>query len=512
MSKLQFGTPESVGIPSQAIWRLLDELEYGGFSEMHGIAIMRDDCLCAQGWWAPYAPGKRHGLQSLSKTFTATAVGLLEYQRRLSLEERLLDIFPEKAPAEPSERLKQMTVRHALMMACGMRREVAGSPDWIRDFFAIPVVAEPGTEWFYNTQGTTLLSAVVERRTGMDMLDYMNQELFPALGINRANLRSIHMQDGVTMGGVGLFATTLDALVLMRLYLHRGVIDGVRYLGEQFVQEATSPLMDTMCAHREQPWIFDNRCGYGYQIWRGAEGNSYRADGAMGQFSVVYPEQKLIVAITQTGELYDDPAIPHGPQQTLNALNRILLPALSSAPLPPDPAMNAKLQQRLNRLAIPRPPFRLLTASAWKYENKWYVLENDAITILPYHEEFFSKRCLTTGAEKFCFHFSERDLILRWCENGKEMELRGAMDGSYAQNICPVGDWPLDELYLSACWEDEGRLTILARWVETCYTQRLSFFFNGNTCCVSAERYKGNFCTEGIKKSTAHYEKQEIEP
>ena len=68
-------TPESVGIPSGAVMELLDELE-SGFTEPHGLMIMRHGKLCAQGWWAPYAPGIVHGQQSHTKTYAATAVGI----------------------------------------------------------------------------------------------------------------------------------------------------------------------------------------------------------------------------------------------------------------------------------------------------------------------------------------------------------------------------------------------------------------------------------------------------
>ena len=72
--------PEEVGIPSEAIDAFLDELENGGFTQMHGLMIMRHGKVCAEGWWAPFAPGLHHCDHSLSKTYTATAIGLAEYQ------------------------------------------------------------------------------------------------------------------------------------------------------------------------------------------------------------------------------------------------------------------------------------------------------------------------------------------------------------------------------------------------------------------------------------------------
>ena len=100
-------TPESVGIPSAAVQRLLDRLDESN-TEMHGLMVMRHGKVCAEGWWTPYAPGLRHGLQSLSKTYAATAVGLLYTEGLIRLDERVIDIFPEDAPEQPSENLKKL--------------------------------------------------------------------------------------------------------------------------------------------------------------------------------------------------------------------------------------------------------------------------------------------------------------------------------------------------------------------------------------------------------------------
>lgn len=73
-----------------------------------------------EGWWSPYAPGIRHGQQSHSKTYAATAIGIAYTEGLLKLDERLIDIFPEEAPENPSENLKLLTIHDVLCMGCGM--------------------------------------------------------------------------------------------------------------------------------------------------------------------------------------------------------------------------------------------------------------------------------------------------------------------------------------------------------------------------------------------------------
>ena len=129
-------TPEAVGIPSASIETLLDRLEEG-WTEPHGLMIMRDGKVCAEGWWAPYAPGVRHGLQSHTKTYAATAVGIAYTEGLLKLTDRIVDIFADEIPENPSENLKKLTVRDVLCMGCGMDTMPRPSKDWIREFPSI---------------------------------------------------------------------------------------------------------------------------------------------------------------------------------------------------------------------------------------------------------------------------------------------------------------------------------------------------------------------------------------
>ena len=231
------GTPESAGVPSDAVEWLLDQLE-SGFTEPHGIMIMRNDILCAQGWWAPFAPGIRHGEQSHSKTYSATAIGIAYTQGKLSLDERLIDIFPEEAPENPSEYLKKLTIRNVLCMGSGMREEPKASEHWIRDFLSMPVVDEPGTAFMYNTTGSSMLAAIVKKKTGMGMHEFLMENLYQKIGIDGANHKWIRTSDGIEAGGAGLFATLEDNFRLMKLYMNGGVWNGERILAEDFVRAA----------------------------------------------------------------------------------------------------------------------------------------------------------------------------------------------------------------------------------------------------------------------------------
>lgn len=141
-------TPEEAGIASKTLENLLDALEDTG-TEMHGLMIARHGKVCAEGWWAPYAPNLVHGDQSLTKTYTITALGLLHDEGKLELEEKLVDIFPQYMPEVISENLQAMTVRNLMSFGSGVEQMVSiADADWLRRFFALPVTNPPGSSFF----------------------------------------------------------------------------------------------------------------------------------------------------------------------------------------------------------------------------------------------------------------------------------------------------------------------------------------------------------------------------
>ena len=490
-------TPEAVGIPSSAVHRLLDALEYGGFTQMHGLMILRRGQVCAEGWWAPYAPGQVHSDHSLSKTYTATAVGLAEREGLLSLSDQVCGLLPEWMPCPLPPRLAALTVRDLLVMGSGSETEADGYPaDWLRDFFARPQEHEPGAFWRYNSHGTSVLSAIVEKLSGQRMIDYLTPRLFDKIGIDAARVLCRRAQDGTCIGGSGMFTTTEDNLRLMMLYLQGGVWQGERLLGERFVRDAVSPLMDTAPAHAHTPWIDDNLVGYGYQIWRCRYPGAYRADGAYGQFAVVIPSLDMVVSINECGYLGEhmthnelemlrgkpgEDAPVHGPQATLNALFDILIPAVRSEPLPPDRASDT-LRQRMARLALPRP-----AAEEFRPERQMDVLLHPAEGKISFGILYGMKKHAVAYAGADEIHLEARDGLLRvsFTENGCrrtfDADLRG---GRQSGRLSCTDHLEVVSRICAAAWWAGETLQLSLLWVETECENRFSFAFSGDRVTV----------------------------
>lgn len=138
-------TAEAQGVPSGAVAAFVDAAEAHGL-ELHGFVLLRRGAVVADGYWEPYRAATPHMLFSLAKSVTATAIGLLVAEGRLSIDDRVLGFFPDLAPAEPGDNLRRMRVRHLLTMTTGhdadptrlMRRS---GQSWARVFLAQPAAA-----------------------------------------------------------------------------------------------------------------------------------------------------------------------------------------------------------------------------------------------------------------------------------------------------------------------------------------------------------------------------------
>lgn len=296
-ARLPRATPESQGVDPTAVRRLVEALD--GIRDVHGLMVLRHGHVVAEGWWHPFEPDEPHAMFSVSKTFTATAVGIAVAEGLLDIDDRVVDLLPDDAPAVPGDNLAAMRVRHLLTMTSGHGTDTMnftlrnlGRPGarWARDILAAPVTYEPGTRFVYNTGATYLLSAILHRRTGERLLDYLTPRLLEPLGITGATWEQDPL--GIDVGGYGLAITTEDLAAFGQLLLRRGEWDGRRLVPAEWVDALATAQVD----NGPHDWL-DWRRGYGYQVWC-CRGRAYRADGAFGQFAVVWPEHDAVVVLT----------------------------------------------------------------------------------------------------------------------------------------------------------------------------------------------------------------------
>ncbi len=329
-------SPEKQGISSSAILAFV-EASNEQIDTMNSFMLVRHGHVVAEGWWSPYDARSPHMLFSLSKSFTSTAVGLAISDGKFSLDDEVLKFFPEDAPPEPSAYLKAMRVRDLLCMSAGHQTEASlgESEPWTKSFLTHTVQHKPGTHFLYNTPATYMLSAIVQKVTGMTVLDYLRPRLFEPLGIENPTWGT--SPQGVSLGGYGLSVRTEDIARFGQLYLQKGEWRGHRLIPASWIEAATA----RQTSNGSDPKS-DWDQGYGYQFWR-CRHNAYRGDGAFGQFCIVMPEQDAVVAITSGGR---------NMQAVMNLVWEKLLPAMKASPLPADSEVSEKLAMKLAGLAV----------------------------------------------------------------------------------------------------------------------------------------------------------------
>jgi CubicO group peptidase (beta-lactamase class C family) len=333
-------TPAAQGVDPAAITTFVNALEANQL-EVHSFILLRHGHRIAQGWWHPYQANLPHMLFSLSKSFTATAVGLAVHEGLLTVDDRVVDFFPAALPATVSENLAAMRVRHLLTMTTGHAEDTlnrttrATDQNWVKKFLALPVEHEPGAPFVYNSGATYMLSAIVQTLTGQPLVKYLRPRLFDPLGIEHAVWESCPL--GINTGGWGLSITT-DAIARFgQLYLQQGAWQGQQLIPAAWVAAATA--YQTPNSGDNPEWAQ----GYGYQFWR-CRHNAYRGDGAFGQYCVVLPDQDAVLAMTSgVGNM----------QAVLDQLWTHLLPAMGTESFTADANAQHTLETKLASLTLP---------------------------------------------------------------------------------------------------------------------------------------------------------------
>ncbi|WP_256579136.1 serine hydrolase [Pseudomonas sp. VI4.1] len=309
--------PHERGVDAGGIVDFVSAVNDAGL-ELHSFMLYRQGAVVAEAFWRPYSARRPHVQHSATKSWTATAVGLLVDDGRLKLDDKVVSFFPELCPVQVSANLAAMTVEDLLTMRTGHRRGISGGAwrnlqsSWVEAFLQEPVDEPPGQSFIYSSASSFMLSAIVTRVSGQTMHALLQERVLGFLGLD--NLEWDLAPGGFNSGGNGLSCTTEDSLKFGVLHLNQGRWQGRQLLSPQWIADATRNQV-------EDVWMgeFDGkqylprnkdavneaqREGYGYQWWMTRHGGYY-ASGVFGQYCMVLPDQDSVIAFTcglQLGE------------------------------------------------------------------------------------------------------------------------------------------------------------------------------------------------------------------
>ena len=493
-------TPESQGISSDLFAALLRELDASKDTEMHHFMALRHGKVICECNFAPYPKGMWHITHSMCKSITGMAIGMLIEEEKLKLDENIYDIFPDHINAFSKIFRPVITVENLLTMTSGITFNESGivsGNDWLGSFLNASVNGKPGTEFQYNSLNTYVLSAIVTKRTGETLTEYLTPRLFGPLGITKYYWETC--PKGITKGGWGLFLCAEDMAKLGQLYLQRGKWNGQQLVSEYWIEISTARHLKTQ----------NDTYGYGYQLWMEQRPGSFEYNGMLGQNVIIYPDMDMVL-VTNAGnkEMFQDCIM-------LNIIRKYFPVNYHPADVLPKNPLSYSLLKRLcgelengennNRSTSLRGGWKRNVVSRRKHSDKkysyrisaavdrpsdhhsfmravsgrTYVMEQQNIGIAPLFVQVFhnnmtdgiSEISFTYDAGNFCVSFTEGEVIHKLPVGfGKAADGCVDLHGEHYL-VATLGEFARDE-------NDIPVLKLEVTFIEECVKRKAHIFFH----------------------------------
>ena len=493
-------TPENQGISSDLFTALLRELDASKDTEMHHFMALRHGKVICECNFAPYPKGMWHITHSMCKSITGMAIGMLIEEEKLKLDENIYDIFPDHINAFSKIFRPVITVENLLTMTSGITFNESGivsGNDWLGSFLNASVNGKPGTEFQYNSLNTYVLSAIVTKRTGETLTEYLTPRLFGPLGITKYYWETC--PKGITKGGWGLFLCAEDMAKLGQLYLQRGKWNGQQLVSEYWIEISTARHLKTQ----------NDTYGYGYQLWMEQRPGSFEYNGMLGQNVIIYPDMDMVL-VTNAGnkEMFQDCIM-------LNIIRKYFPVNYHPADVLPENPLSHSLLKRLcgelengennNRSTSLRGGWKRNVVSRRKHSDKkysyrisaavdrpsdhhsfmravsgrTYVMEQQNIGIAPLFVQVFhnnmtdgiSEISFTYDAGNFCVSFTEGEVIHKLPVGfGKAADGCVDLHGEHYL-VATLGEFARDE-------NDIPVLKLEITFIEECVKRKAHIFFH----------------------------------
>lgn len=284
--------PLEAGVSAKSVEGFLNALNSLPF-DIHSVILIRGSKMLLEKYYEPYDRDTLHRMYSVTKSLVGLAILCLADEGKIRLDDPITKYFPEY-PAE-YEYIKNMTIRNMLMMRTAHKKTTYKadlSADWVKSYFTTEPTQIPGTVFSYDTSSSHTLGALVEKITGMELLDYLRIKFLDKIGFSKS---AYCLKDpfGVSIGGSGLMATPLDVAKVAQFVMNGGAENGEQLINPELISLAVSnlSLTDTHCKCE------DEKQGYGMQFWR-TRHNGFMLYGLGGQMAICLPDKDFIFIVT----------------------------------------------------------------------------------------------------------------------------------------------------------------------------------------------------------------------
>lgn len=478
-------TPEQAGIRSQYVSEFLTFCEKRGLA-MHSVLMMRGTGLFLEAYWKPFDRDFCHRMYSQTKSYVAVAIGLLEEEGKLCLDDPISRYFPEKIHRELPTYLKEQTIREMLMMCTSCLTKdwfAANIADRTEQYLNESIVYRPaGTGWFYDSPGSQVLCVLAERLAGMPLMDYLRQKIFSKLGTFQS-ATMLKTANGDSWGDSSLLCTTRDMVSFARFLMNYGVWNGERLMNEAYLRAATTK----QTSNQNVGFVLCKNRGYGYQIWVG-EQNSFFFNGMGGQFTVCVPEKDFIFACTGDNQGYENyTEVIH------SKLFDGIVDHLGQTALPEDPEASDALDRQTDALTLCVADGATDSPTAERYHGKEFVVTGENRAGWTRFSLHFRKgapcelRYTNAQGDKTLYFGMGENVFGKFPQYGYSQEFGGqrTQDGSCYD--CAV----------SGAWADEHQLLLRCQIIDRYFGNMTAVIsFKDNHAVVNLISYAEDFLRE----------------
>jgi len=331
-------SPESAGISSEAVIDFVEYLESCNL-RMHSILMMKGNEIFTEMYYAPFDKDSTHRMYSVTKSFVSVAIGLLEEDGVISLDDRIADYFPEKIDTAVHPFIAMQTIRDMLKMSTAGEPEYwFSSKDRDRSHLYLnnnnSTLRPPATLWEYDSPGSQLMCALVEKLTGKTMLQFLDERIFSHLGYFKT-AKMLKVNGGDSWGDSAMICTPRDLLTFARFVMNKGVWNGKRLMNEEYLTTATSPLVCNLKNGHRAAFHY----GYGYQFWMCKDGFAFVGMG--DQLAICMPKQDIIFVCTADNQGNNPPSR----DIIVSAFQNLIIKKAAATALPENPEAKRRLDE-----------------------------------------------------------------------------------------------------------------------------------------------------------------------
>jgi len=286
---------EELGMDADILKELDNDIKTN-YTQINSAMVLRHGNTVFEEYYNGTTMESLNDIRSVTKSFTSALIGIAILRGDIkSVEQNVVEFFPEYITEETDPKIKDITIKHLLTMTSGIPYDFMRYQYWrmnenpIGSLFESVLESQPGEEYKYNDPGVHLLSGIITKVSGMSAGEYAEKYLFSPLGIEDFTWPTDYQ--GNNIGCAELTLQTRDLAKFGQLYLNKGMWNGKQIISSEWIDESAKKHSDGGPPSMEE---------YGYLWWRTKveDYSAYFAMGYGGQFIYVIPELDIVAVVT----------------------------------------------------------------------------------------------------------------------------------------------------------------------------------------------------------------------